>query len=338
MSPYIQIARPDHWFKNIFLLPGVALVFFVVREIGGDDLLRLAARGKEVRLHGEPFHFSWLGVLLGLVSTCLVASSNYVINEVLDAPSDRKHPEKRNRPVPSGRVKIPVALAEWLLLMVLGVGLGFCINIPFGCLALGLWIMGLLYNIRPVRLKDRPYFDVLSESINNPIRLGLGWYSCMLFDGASAIGAPTASVLLAYWMFGAFLMAMKRFAEYRMIGDPERAAAYRESFRHYDDERLLESLFFYGAFFGMMSGVFIARYQPELVLATPLVSLCIAYYMHIGFKPDSRVQRPEQLYREPKLMVLVTVSFVACTVLLLIDLPEFTHLFAPTIEAHPLAQ
>ena len=37
--------------------------------------------------------------------------------------------------------------------------------------------MGLAYNVPPVRLKEWPYLDVLSESVNNPLRLALGWFA-----------------------------------------------------------------------------------------------------------------------------------------------------------------
>ena len=94
------------------------------------------------------------------------------------------------------------------------VGLGFLIAPAMGWMCLLLWVMGLLYNVPPVRAKDQPYADVLSESVNNPIRLAMGWYS----TGTAAV--PPLSALLAYWMFGAFLMAMKRMAEYRRMGDP----------------------------------------------------------------------------------------------------------------------
>ena len=59
---------------------------------------------------------------------------------------------------------------------------------------------------------------------------------------------------------------MKRLAEYRFIGDPEVAAAYRRSFRHYDEPRLLISLFFYAIASALFSGVFIVRYQLELIV------------------------------------------------------------------------
>src|SRR5215207_1842388 len=72
---HVQIARIDHWFKNVFVLPGIVTAIGVDMEGAGEGL-------------GQRF-------LLGMISICLVASSNYVINEVLDADSDRSHPIKR---------------------------------------------------------------------------------------------------------------------------------------------------------------------------------------------------------------------------------------------------
>jgi len=303
-KPYIQIARPDHWFKNIFVLPGVVLVVFFDRSFLQWPLL--------------------LNLLTGLACACLVASSNYVLNEILDAPKDRFHPEKRSRPIPSGQVKLPLAWLEWILLAVAGLGLSFYLNWQFGVAATLLWLAGCAYNIPPVRTKDLAYADVLSESFNNPLRMAMGWYCTGITE------VPPLSILLAYWMFGAFLMATKRFAEYRMIDDPELAGKYRKSFVYYNEERLVESIFFYGALFGMFSGVFIARYHVELVLATPLVAFLMAYYLHLGFKPNSVVQKPEYLYREKKLVVLSLLAFAASAVLLMTNIDRFTSLFTPT--------
>jgi len=304
ISPYIQIARPDHWFKNIFVLPGIVLVYFFER-------LPL------------DFHFA-VNVVTGLVCACLVASSNYVLNEILDAGKDKFHPEKQRRPIPSGDVKLPVAWLEWILLAAAGLGLAFSLNGRFGITAAMLWIAGCCYNIPPVRTKDLAYGDVISESFNNPLRMAMGWYC----TGITAL--PPVSILLAYWMFGAFLMAMKRFAEYRMIADPVRAGQYRKSFVYYNEERLLESLFFYGALFGMFSGVFIARYHVELVMATPLVAFLMAYYTHLAFKPNSIVQKTEYLYRDTKLVLLSVLAFLSFAFLLMTDIPGFESLIKPT--------
>ena len=74
-------------------------------------------------------------------------------------------------------------------------------------------LMGLIYNVPPIRAKEIPYIDVLCESINNPIRLFLGW------SAISTIIAPPTSLLICYWFGGAFLMSMKRYSEFKMIND-----------------------------------------------------------------------------------------------------------------------
>src|SRR4051794_27190846 len=111
-------------------------------------------------------------------------------------------------------------------------GLAAPVNYPFFLAAAALLFMGMVYNIPPGRQRALRCLDVLSESVNNPIRLALGWFV------VSPATIPPVSLLVSYWMVGAFFMASKRFAEYRAIGNKEVAAAYRSSFRHYDDNRL----------------------------------------------------------------------------------------------------
>ena len=155
-NPYIQIARIDHWFKNVFMLPGIVMALYLDQGVWTVELLP---------------KLLWAFFLVGLV-----ASSNYVLNEILDAETDKKHPVKCNRPVPSGLVNIKVAYLEWLLLGAAGIIGSLTLGFPFFAPAATLWIMGCLYNIKPVRTKDKPYLDVISESVNNPLRLLLGWY------------------------------------------------------------------------------------------------------------------------------------------------------------------
>ena len=228
---------------------------------------------------------------IAVLATCLVASSNYMLNELLDGPNDQLHPEKQFRPVPSGRVRPALAYAEWLLLAAAGLGLGLYLNLYFFASPLWLWVMGILYNVPPIRTKEWPYLDVLSESINNPIRLLLGWFALVTTQ------LPPLSLAISYWMVGAFFMAMKRYAEYRHIGDRRVAASYRRSFQYYTEERLLISLFFYATTCALFAGIFIVRYHLELILFAPLAAGLFAYYMKLGLQPDSPVQNPEKLYR-----------------------------------------
>ena len=302
---HIQIARIDHWVKNVFVFPGIVVALSVDRS-------RLAS-------------WSWLNFLLGMLAVCLIASSNYVLNEILDAPSDLAHPTKRTRPVPAGRVSIPWAYVEWLALMAAGLALGLHISKLFTITLAALWIMGCIYNIPPIRTKDLPYVDVLSEAVNNPLRMLAGWYltGCMLI--------PPASLLLSYWMVGCYFMAIKRFAEFREIGDGQRSAKYRKSFGYYNEQRLLVAIMFYASVAMLFFGAFIMRYRVELILAFPLVALVMSLYLSIAFKPDSAVQRPEGLYREPALMAAVIVCAVVMVILLFVNLPILHRIFSPTI-------
>ncbi|MGH7295476.1 MAG: UbiA prenyltransferase family protein [Polyangiaceae bacterium] len=301
---HLAIARVDHWFKNVFVVPGIIAAIGVDPAHVAPHLVRRIA--------------------LGLASVCLVASSNYVINEVLDAATDRAHPVKFARPVPSGLVSVPLAYVQWLALAAVGVWVGTQVSLYFTLTVAALWVMGCVYNVPPVRSKELPYLDVLSEAVNNPLRLLAGWF----IAGTASI-AP-ASLLLSYWMMGCYFMGMKRYAEYRDIGDRERAAAYRRSFRHYTEERLLVSIMFYGSAAMLFLGAFIMRYRLELILSFPLIALVMAMYLLLALKPNSAVQRPEGLYREPMLMGAVVVCSAVTAVLMVVDIPALASVFAPT--------
>ncbi len=154
-----------------------------------------------------------------------------------------------------------------------GIGLSFTINRYFGLSALALWLLGVSYNVPPVRTKEWPYLDVISESANNAVRLLLGWFALL------TTAFPPVSLLLSYWMVGAFFMATKRYAEYRHIANPEVAAGYRKSFRHYTEEHLLLSIVFYATTSALFAGIFIVRYHLELILFVPLAAGMFTYYL-----------------------------------------------------------
>lgn len=301
LAAYISLARPDNWFKNVFMLAGVALAVFCHHDLIG--------------WHTIPI------VLWAFAITCVVASSNYVINEVLDAPTDLHHPVKRHRPVPSGRVNPRWAYFEWILLGALGLMLAATVNRCFFWSSFALLVMGLIYNIPPVRSKELPYLDVLSESVNNPLRLLLGWFAVSPND------MPPISIGLAYWMVGAFFMASKRFAERRSIADGNVAGAYRKSFRHYTQESLLVSMFFYATASALLLGVFIIRYHFELILSVPLFAGFFAVYLHIALKKDSSAQAPERLYRERFLMGYLLLCVVVFVGLMFVRIPALYDIF-----------
>ena len=115
-------------------------------------------------------------------------------------------------------------------------------------------------------------------------------------------------------------MATKRFAEYRMIGDPERAGLYRKSFKHYSEQSLLVSMFFYAMTATFFIGIFMVKYRIEYLVAMPFVFGLFCFYLWISFKPDSAVQKPEKLYREKKLIAYIALLCVILFVLTFVDL------------------
>ncbi|MEE3451674.1 MAG: UbiA family prenyltransferase, partial [Acutalibacteraceae bacterium] len=147
MKNYVKIARPDHWIKNFFIMPGVAIAFLLTEHSIRDiNIIKL---------------------ICAFFATCMIASANYVINEWLDAPFDKFHPTKKNRPVVAENMKFSIVIAEYIALIIVGVILSLLVNKPFLITSLILLFMGFLYNVKPFRTKDIAYFDVLSESVNN---------------------------------------------------------------------------------------------------------------------------------------------------------------------------
>jgi 4-hydroxybenzoate polyprenyltransferase len=298
---HLRIARFDHSVKQVFILPGIVLA---VALTGAH--LSLALAGK---------------IAVGLIAATLIACSNYVINELLDAPFDRLHPTKCNRPAASGQIHFGWGYAQWIGMMLAGMALASTISLGFAYSAMGLWLMGCVYNIPPLRSKDQPYIDVLSESINNPLRFCLGWYIV-----TSAL-LPPISLLLSYWMLGAYFMGLKRFSEYRQINDCVLAANYRRSFLYYREESLLNSVVFYAAASMLFFGAFIMRYRMELILAFPLVAWLMAIYFSLAFREESAVQNPEKLYRERGLMAVLALCIAAFVLLLFVDMPWIGSVF-----------
>jgi len=295
MFEYIKIARIDHWFKNVFMLPGTALALIFTNR---------------------PLTEVIWPMIIGILSVCFIASANYVINEWLDAEFDQYHPIKKNRPsVGNNKLQAKYVYLEYIIFIILGLSLGLLLSIEFNIFLVALLIMGVVYNVKPFRTKEKAYVDVLSESINNPLRFLLGW-------SAIVTGSlPPSSALLAYWMGGAFLMAVKRYAEYRFIGDPEQAALYRRSFKVYTEEKLLISSFFYALSSTFFLGIFLIKYRIEFFLSFPFFALLFAWYLSIGQKTHSPTQNPEKLYTEKKFILYVIFLCIIVALLFFIDIP-----------------
>jgi decaprenyl-phosphate phosphoribosyltransferase len=305
LRAHLAIARLDHSIKNIFVIPGILIPLSLLRVPFSVSLAR--------------------NIIIGSVSVTLIACSNYVVNEILDAPFDHLHPKKKLRPVAQGLVNLPIAYLQWIVMMLIGLAMAWTISPYFTAAAAALWIMGCLYNIKPFRTKDVVYLDVLTESVNNPLRMVLGWLM------VTSILVPPLSLVICYWMMGCYFMALKRFSEFREIQDPQRAGAYRRSFLRYTERTLLGSALFYASTCMLFLGAFIMRYRIELILAFPFIALMMSTYFNLAFNQDSVAQNPEKLYREPLLMIETVLVTSVILALLYFNVPLIGRLFAPTV-------
>ena len=148
------MARLDHMTKHVFIVPGLVLAY-VLREPAINN--------------------AWLWTIpLGFLSAILIASANYIINEWLDREFDAFHPDKSNRPAVNVKLSESIVYAFYGIVSLLGLAVAWAAGPLFFLVSCLFWASGVVYNVEPMRSKDKPYLDVLSESLNNPIRMMLG--------------------------------------------------------------------------------------------------------------------------------------------------------------------
>ncbi len=247
---YLQIMRPWHWTKNIFVF---AALIFGRKLLGPVDEAFLAI-GSAVG---------------GFICFCLAASAIYIFNDTIDAPTDRLHPEKRNRPIAAGSVTLGSAAVVSLLCAVAAVICSYLLTYRLAIIILMYIVLMVLYSLL---LKRMMILDCIVISIGFCLRA---------IAGAVVVAVPISPwLIICTFALCLFLGFSKRRSEIAQLG--ENSESFRNTLAGYTPELLAHML---DVTSGLAVVCFLLYAMDEktvqrfgtdlLVYTTPLVLYCI---------------------------------------------------------------
>lgn len=139
---------------------------------------------------------------------CLASSAIYVINDIVDIEADRSHPEKKDRPLPSGDLSKTTAVVTASILLILVFSLMMNFNSKFILMVVAFVVLNILYSFW---LKNIVLLDIFSIA---------GGFTIRVLAGAFVIMVPISSWLILTTMFiSLFLGVMKRRSELSMVNE-----------------------------------------------------------------------------------------------------------------------
>ncbi len=280
--------RLERWPRSMAIFMGTSAFFFLHRDFLSSAL---------------PFQMI-LRIFSSFLLTWGISTANYIVNEIVDAPYDAHHPTKQNRPLLTGKIRKVPFIIIGLTLAVLSLALAYlCFSLAFFLSLTCLLFAGFIYNIRPIRTKDIPFLDSISESANNPIRFFIGWFAF-----APQALLPPLSLLICWWAFGNFLLVAKRLSEFRFL--KEKAGNYRTSLKKYSQFSLstgmvVSILVFFAAYYH-----FAVTYKLQYFL---YISVFIVLFFALIFK---KTIVEKEIMEEPEKLLKHT-NFAAYTLFLL---------------------
>jgi 4-hydroxybenzoate polyprenyltransferase len=293
IKPYLIIMRIDHWLKNVLILPGVVLAL-KYSELNVGQVAK---------------------ILCTFIGVSLAASANYTINEFLDRAFDSLHPRKKSRVAVLGKVIRKWVVVQYLLLYSIALSIFAMIGLPSFLICVIFLLNGLCYNLPQIRMKEKKYLDILSESLNSPLRFGLGWYSL------APLSTLPSSAFIAFWLTGVFLMALKRFVELSEFETVAEAKAYRVSLSNYSKDQLLRLAMIGGFSATMLFGVFIMRNHLQFILVLPFIVWIFAEFAVAAINGEKIIYSPETTMQSPKILMILGIAFATACTLYLLNVP-----------------
>lgn len=198
-----QLLRVKHYVKNLFVF---APLFFSFTFITDNVIKSIIAF----------FLFSFS------------ASSIYILNDLKDIDYDRLHPQKKHRPIPSGKIKPNEAKLISILLTLFSFGVALILNFNFFIILLTYYLMNLAYTYK---LKDFPVIDIIIISIGFVLRL---------LAGSSVVSIPLSSwIILITFLLALFLALGKRRDEFLLLSSGKKI---RKNINFYNQKKIEFSL------------------------------------------------------------------------------------------------
>ena len=277
--------RPRQWVKNLFVFGG--LVF-------------------SQRL----FTASVWPALAAFAIFCGLSGAIYLLNDVADRDKDRLHPRKRERPIASGLLTVPAALASAAVLILAGLGAAVALSPRFAAVALAYVVLLSLYS---VVLKHVVIVDVLTVAIGFVLRA---------VGGALAIGVEISGWLLICTILIALFLALgKRRHEYLTLeGD---AARHRPILAEYSagllDQMIAvvtaSTVTAYALY--TMSPETVAKFHTHLLPVTlPFVLYGIFRYLYLLYRRQLG-GNPSELFLNDRALLLNTIGWIVAILLII---------------------
>lgn len=207
--------------QNGFVISPVAILMQLFKSLRAyqwtKNLLLFAAIVFARQLH-VPGQLK--NAVVAFVAFCAASSAMYLLNDILDVKQDRLHPEKCKRPIASGKLSIPAAIAAAAALGAAAFGLSFWLGAKFAGIMAAYVIITVAYSLG---LKNVFLLDVLVISVGFVIRA---------LAGAVALDVSFSNWLVVCTLFLAlFLSLSKRRHEIQLL--ESEAVNHREVLGHY---------------------------------------------------------------------------------------------------------
>jgi 4-hydroxybenzoate polyprenyltransferase len=277
----VRLLRPHQWTKGLLVF--AALLF--------------------TRSYKDPALV--VATIEAFFAMAMLSSAVYVLNDLLDAPKDRLHPTKKNRPIASGAVGTGAAVVLLLVCLAVGCGLVALLGTAAMSVAGVYLVLQLAYNFA---LKRQPVADVFC------IASGFVLRACL---GAAAIHVGISGWLLFCTGALALLLGFgKRRSEFLLQGDEK--GKTRASLEAYTQQALDAMILTAAASAAMSYGIYslespTAKLNPGLILTAPFVFYGIYRYLWLIFGKNEGGE-PEMLLLKDPHIILSVVGFVAAAV------------------------